>query len=132
MLVPYATLLRSSPPNGSRRAKVVIVPPLRLVDRVTDAVLRNTGLLLSQERGGDDEDLPRTDRADRGAAGRIAGVDGDRRSSRRSLRPGFEGIRSEEHSSELQSLMRISYVVYCLKQKKIRIEQPLETHHYII
>src|SRR3546814_4931008 len=27
-------------------------------------------------------------------------------------------IRSEEHTSELQSLMRISYAVFCLKQKK--------------
>src|SRR3546814_2889224 len=33
---------------------------------------------------------------------------------------GFErhGIRSEEHTSELQSLMRISYAVFCLKKKK--------------
>src|SRR3546814_7812963 len=29
--------------------------------------------------------------------------------------------RSEEHTSELQSLMRISYAVFCLKKKKIRI-----------
>src|SRR3546814_9470453 len=28
-------------------------------------------------------------------------------------------IRSEEHTSELQSLMRISYAVFCLKKKKI-------------
>src|SRR3546814_5002870 len=28
------------------------------------------------------------------------------------------GTRSEEHTSELQSLMRISYAVFCLKQKK--------------
>src|SRR3546814_6483077 len=28
-----------------------------------------------------------------------------------------QGIRSEEHTSELQSLMRISYAVFCLKQK---------------
>src|SRR3546814_7361472 len=28
------------------------------------------------------------------------------------------GIRSEEHTSELQSLMRISYAVFCLKKKK--------------
>src|SRR3546814_6618447 len=28
--------------------------------------------------------------------------------------------RSEEHTSELQSLMRISYAVFCLKQKKKR------------
>src|SRR3546814_3136952 len=29
--------------------------------------------------------------------------------------------RSEEHTSELQSLMRISYAVFCLKQKKKQI-----------
>src|SRR3546814_8828942 len=29
------------------------------------------------------------------------------------------GNRSEEHTSELQSLMRISYAVFCLKKKKI-------------
>src|SRR3546814_5139594 len=32
-------------------------------------------------------------------------------------RPGMAG-RSEEHTSELQSLMRISYAVFCLKKKK--------------
>src|SRR3546814_8686548 len=30
--------------------------------------------------------------------------------------------RSEEHTSELQSLMRISYAVLCLKQKRIKSE----------
>src|SRR3546814_10597895 len=30
------------------------------------------------------------------------------------------GSRSEEHTSELQSLMRISYAVFCLKNKKIK------------
>src|SRR3546814_6557802 len=30
----------------------------------------------------------------------------------------FVSIRSEEHTSELQSLMRISYAVFCLKKKK--------------
>src|SRR3546814_20132997 len=29
-------------------------------------------------------------------------------------------VRSEEHTSELQSLMRISYAVFCLKKKKHR------------
>src|SRR3546814_5882698 len=29
-------------------------------------------------------------------------------------------IRSEEHTSELQSLMRISYAVFCLKKKKTK------------
>src|SRR3546814_9682350 len=31
------------------------------------------------------------------------------------------GIRSEEHTSELQSLMRISYAVFCLKTKKNKV-----------
>src|SRR3546814_3224800 len=30
---------------------------------------------------------------------------------------GHQAIRSEEHTSELQSLMRISYAVFCLKKK---------------
>src|SRR3546814_3400641 len=37
--------------------------------------------------------------------------------------PGLPGIdqfkRSEEHTSELQSLMRISYAVFCLKKKNL-------------
>src|SRR3546814_2908035 len=35
----------------------------------------------------------------------------------RTSAPGVTGIRSEEHTSELQSLMRISYAVFCLKKK---------------
>src|SRR3546814_7161093 len=61
-------------------------------------------------------------------------VDGgtlDRRPRRRAPRPAAQGLagaqetrgrrrhlRSEEHTSELQSLMRISYAVFCLKKKK--------------
>src|SRR3546814_3831874 len=37
----------------------------------------------------------------------------------RLLDQGFDAARSEEHTSELQSLMRISYAVFCLKKKKI-------------
>src|SRR3546814_5565920 len=32
----------------------------------------------------------------------------------------YPSLRSEEHTSELQSLMRISYAVFCLKKKKIK------------
>src|SRR3546814_1308682 len=32
----------------------------------------------------------------------------------------FIDVRSEEHTSELQSLMRISYAVFCLKKKEKR------------
>src|SRR3546814_7330414 len=34
-----------------------------------------------------------------------------------------QGIKSEEHTSELQSLMRISYAVFCLKKTKKRKQQ---------
>src|SRR3546814_1042085 len=34
------------------------------------------------------------------------------------LSPSDGGMRSEEHTSELQSLMRISYAVFCLKKQR--------------
>src|SRR3546814_4174923 len=43
--------------------------------------------------------------------------------SSRPKRPRVIVTRSEEHTSELQSLMRISYAVFCLKKKK---------NHYIL
>src|SRR3546814_1057438 len=40
-------------------------------------------------------------------------------------------VRSEEHTSELQSLMRISYAVFCLKKKKQNNQYQSYTHrHY--
>src|SRR3546814_5732547 len=36
--------------------------------------------------------------------------------------------RSEEHTSELQSLMRISYAVFCLKKKKHNSKQTTKKH----
>src|SRR3546814_7531267 len=38
-------------------------------------------------------------------------------------------IRSEEHTSELQSLMRISYAVFCLKKKTTTHKLPTTTHN---
>src|SRR3546814_3503432 len=67
---------------------------------------------------------PPPDRLGRhGAPGRCAGIprrrqDGKRRKAGRGgLSPPL-ARRSEEHTSELQSLMRISYAVFCLKKKK--------------
>src|SRR3546814_6916042 len=40
---------------------------------------------------------------------------------------GFVAERSEEHTSELQSLMRISYAVFCLKKKKTKIKKHEQT-----
>src|SRR3546814_2381799 len=46
--------------------------------------------------------------------------------SKRELQLSDEHERSEEHTSELQSLMRISYAVFCLKKKK----HTTTYHHY--
>src|SRR3546814_3717290 len=53
---------------------------------------------------------------------RIAGLVGDHRTNP-SENMGNLAERSEEHTSELQSLMRISYAVFCLKKKKNTTKQ---------
>src|SRR3546814_5317494 len=88
-LFPYTTLFRSHPRVRHHRP---------LSGRLRRGVLRQAA---RARRHADEEDL----------AGRLPHL-------RRLLRaPGLEG-RSEEHTSELQSLMRISYAVFCLKKKK--------------
>src|SRR3546814_5232380 len=59
----------------------------------------------------------RSDQRVRGAADG-AGRDGARSPSRGNRRVPAGPGRSEEHTSELQSLMRSSYAVYCLKKTK--------------
>src|SRR3546814_10043964 len=57
----------------------------------------------------------------RGGRGRAAGLGGDQSAAPRARAVPVQGTgqaRSEEHTSELQSLMRISYAVFCLKKKK--------------
>src|SRR3546814_1616543 len=64
-------------------------------------------------------------RSDRhsGQAQRDRGVDPQpRRAGSSDFRLNFHS-RSEEHTSELQSLMRISYAVFCLKKKTITKKQ---------
>src|SRR3546814_1772439 len=48
----------------------------------------------------------------------VGPVDKAIRSAGLGLNPIADGQRSEEHTSELQSLMRTSYAVFCLKTKK--------------
>src|SRR3546814_9200245 len=50
--------------------------------------------------------------------GGISGAGGGCGRTRLARRAAEGGLRSEEHTSELQSLMRISYAVFCLKKKK--------------
>src|SRR3546814_1828029 len=45
---------------------------------------------------------------------------------------GSKKMRSEEHTSELQSLMRISYAVFCLKKKKQYSQTIIQSHSLAI
>src|SRR3546814_4672799 len=81
--------------------------PLRLgvnIDHV--ATIRNA-------RGGDHPDPVKA--ALTAAAAGADGITAHLREDRRHIRD--DDIRSEEHTSELQSLMRISYAVLCVKTK---------------
>src|SRR3546814_6397214 len=53
----------------------------------------------------------------------VAGVNGvGKTTTIGKLAARYKGERSEEHTSELQSLMRISYAVFCLKKKNTQHE----------
>src|SRR3546814_8063113 len=56
---------------------------------------------------------------------------GARSSDPQALVSEARSVRSEEHTSELQSLMRISYAVFCLK-KKNQITQPQARRHKLL
>src|SRR3546814_9684239 len=113
-LFPYTTLFRS---GASDRA------PQRLCRDQRRRDLRR--------RGGHERGLLSPFRVEGGAGGRCGGgldrargadvrtaaAHEARRSARPPARPYRLPPRSEEHTSELQSLMRISYAVFCLKKK---------------
>src|SRR3546814_1828524 len=61
------------------------------------------------------DDLGKVNRPSASAPGLLAACSGQGKVLRLG-RP----VRSEEHTSELQSLMRISYAVFCLKKKNIK------------
>src|SRR3546814_3573768 len=94
-LFPYTTLFRSS----NLRATICSA---RLPDSWTQRRPQK------EQFHEDDRHLARGDEQARGAL----------RGSRSLWAPAHRHDRSEEHTSELQSLMRISYAVFCLKKKK--------------
>src|SRR3546814_1570261 len=61
-----------------------------------------------------------TSELERALAGKVPGEKTScvNRESQSNLTAISNSVRSEEHTSELQSLMRISYAVFCLKKKK--------------
>src|SRR3546814_6597435 len=72
---------------------------------------RRTALERGADDGAGDDALAR-------GAGGLLGLDGEALGAEGLRGDGLEAGRSEEHTSELQSLMRISYAVFCLKKKK--------------
>src|SRR3546814_1961656 len=116
---------------------LMIRPPPRSTR--TDTLFPYTTLFRSARRcRPDDHRLPAAQHARRGASPR-----GARRSGgflmRQLLVPALalmlvgcggssDDFRSEEHTSELQSLMRISYAVFCLKKKKQNTQRLRHQH----
>src|SRR3546814_6395462 len=96
----FGRVLKGSP--GPRRPEILEQPR------------RGQGIVEMQERA--DAQLLAGPAMRRNVAG--GGIEaGGNRLDQRYAEP-FIGARSEEHTSELQSLMRISYAVFCLKKTK--------------
>src|SRR3546814_7406283 len=88
---------------------------------ILDAELHDRPVGAPQNHHGDQQEAG--DRGAEGAAGRglvSQGLEGHRTGPSSDAGRALTGCRarSEEHTSELQSLMRISYAVFCLKKKK--------------
>src|SRR3546814_18454843 len=96
-LFPYTTLFRSDAQVGLFGAAEI--DALAAIGGIDQVGLSEAGFDAAVGDGGDI--------GDRAGAGQ-----GDR-----------DQARSEEHTSELQSLMRISYAVFCLKKKKTNYKQ---------
>src|SRR3546814_2099671 len=106
-LFPYTTLFRSDAFQfGDFRGQLarVITDGLGALAIALGIMLESLGMLSAiVQRAGEGE-------MERGA---VADVDGDR-----DPLANLGHVRSEEHTSELQSLMRISYAGFCLKKKQ--------------
>src|SRR3546814_5453486 len=96
----------------------------------TDTLFPYTTLFRSprprRQPPGDERPLPgrRSHAHRRRPVGGPAGARAQRSSDGRGESDRQSGERSEEHTSELQSLMRISYAVFCLKKKNTNKEPP--------
>src|SRR3546814_1129322 len=99
-LLPYTTLFRSRPP-ARRVARVVHTQRRICCDPRRCALLRADNTCFT--------DIPPVE----------IGTP---------MAPMPAGTRSEEHTSELQSLMRISYAVFCLKKKKTKTTKTSDTN----
>src|SRR3546814_1623833 len=112
-LFPYTTLFRSLSCGVSRRAPFFTDGRRTTRHHLLSLRRRHHGrkpyLRAEAHRGAGPEEVPAADRPARRS---------------RPVRRFPAGRRSEEHTSELQSLMRISYAVFCLNKKTKRRANP--------
>src|SRR3546814_1031342 len=110
-LFPYTTLFRSAPPLARRITMSLCgnaTPPPKQYRRQHEQKPEHRARPFAHSR-----------KHRRRQRRRHLGVDHAFLEIRqRRLQPPHRADRSEEHTSELQSLMRISYAVFCLKKKK--------------
>src|SRR3546814_10801645 len=103
--------VRSSVFRGRSQKGSFISPSVQVLPQPLPAILRPHRCLAGRSTG-----LPEAFHQD--PSNRVSGYD---RPDNAHPRPPFH--RSEEHTSELQSLMRISYAVFCLKKKKNKTKE---------
>src|SRR3546814_1252664 len=102
-LFPYTTLFRSQPARVGALGRVGV---------------RQRDGRVGRSDGAGDRLLPSRELHRVGEGAAAVGVDIEQQVRGQRCRTGRR--RSEEHTSELQSLMRISYAVFCLKKKKMK------------
>src|SRR3546814_3406595 len=117
-LFPYTTLFRSEVPlSALLENRWAPAPPGRLLRRTAPArtPARSPQSRYSRARSQHPTGL-RQPRRRRRVQDTVRNLPARPREPRRTRAPGRPFERSEEHTSELQSLMRISYAVFCLTQ----------------
>src|SRR3546814_13977520 len=116
-------LLIRRPPKSTRTDTLFPYTALfrSLLGRRGDGIDRLQGYEGNAEESDRDREDGRGERRASGAAAQGDALPGLMRLPSR-VRDGRREARSEEHTSELKSLMRISYAVFCLKKKKTKPE----------
>src|SRR3546814_13654019 len=106
---PHVVRLETRPPNLEGSGEIT------MRDLVKNALrMRPDRIILGEVRGAEAVDMLQA--MNTGHDGSLGTLHANR--PREALTRLENMIRSEEHTSELQSLMRISYAVFCLKKKK--------------
>src|SRR3546814_6005022 len=106
--------MKRRPPRSTRTDTLFPYPTLFRSDAVSPAFAAGDQLYLARIMN----ILPTRNRgSERDTWRALVGLEGDFEAAGRSFYWSVTASRSEEHTSELQSLMRISYAVFCLKKK---------------